>query len=929
MLPIFLALFGVYSYLDEIEIVSRDKAINLQEQILIQLRKKEDTPEYFRFLFEQVFEFIEKDRPKRLEYALNDMRRCFPGLFKIYVVDSHGNLNKKLSEANSSEYILKKLYKSLVHPTNDLIEINRTLLLSFIGKGVVLDILWKNGYKTRITEVSNSGEKHWFCSRTTIEGGLFVHIKETPDWADLAIKDKIRTYLKIKGTQFIQVGKYSPGDTLPSAPVSDALMKFQGTSNQSFQYDNSLIYVTRLKSGSLLWISFIRNSFEVSRYPRYIATFLAIALFIFLARISAKIHFGGAKLFFSIKWRLVCLFFYASLLPLLIMFSVVWKYLAKEYDFQMTQNFETAEKTLRNIDLSFPLLRLSLEKKVYKNINNLLYSNESELIQTNLHLKKLAKKLSIDRLFLFDKNGHPQISCSGTYEDKPVEKGSARLIGELSRAIICHLNQEDASISDNLNIEMLNAIGGINFMSMITRRLGKLDEIKIGSDVSWVMFKTIYDTNEKVTYMLVLFWEKFKLEKNYLKYCMKSPKKIPKGIKVIASEDYINTRMESKVKRASEKSFFSSSLSKKAYSFISWLEIWQTTIKRKIYDHGRAYFFTGIKPKEIKAFYLLALQDDFQIREKLARLKKLLLIFAFLCIIISTFIGTLLSQKLINPIESLGTGVKLIENKQFRFQIPIIESDELGKLTEMFNQMVENLEELNIAVKVQNQLFPKAVLKIGEYSVFGRSRSASQLGGDYFDYFSFKDRYLLAVIGDVTGHGIPAALVMAMAKAIVHERVHTGDNLYDIIQILNATIFRNLNKEMLMTVGFILIDSITHETLYINCGHPYPFCRKTDGSIRMVENSGGILGLRENVQIRGKTIILEKGDKLIFYTDGMVESLSEKPNLSNYDIFQEYLFSRPILNAELACDDYIENHPHILTGRALPDDLTVLQIERG
>ncbi|MBF0409420.1 MAG: SpoIIE family protein phosphatase [Candidatus Riflebacteria bacterium] len=943
LFPVLLTLYGTMSYLEEVEQESRNKAISQQEQILLRLRKNEETHEYLSVLLAKIHYFLINRSYKKLDFALADLHKRFPGMVKLYLVDSDGEVRKELSEPNAPEYLLKKLHYCVFQPTNEMLLANRKLFQSFIGSEVMIEHLWKAN-SARIVPSSSGNERRWFFFRISERGAVFAHIKEVENWSDLAMKDRIRSYLQRKGHPYFQIGITPIGSTMPSAPVSTALVNHQKKSRNSFQFENMLVYVARLKSSSLLWIAFSRKKYEVTHNLQNLIYVLSIVIFLLLSYVSAKFNFNGAKIFFSIKWRLIALFFYASLLPLLIIFSVVWKYLAKEYDFSKTRCFETAEQILRNIDLSFPLLRISLQKEIYEHTSFLNYNYLKDTKKTENLLKNLANKLTADKIYLFDAKGNTVYAVSGVENLLPpdmenpreniVDRSTTKAIAEVSSAIIGKLNLDESNFKMLNSIETLSVVTGINLLHSFAKAIGRLEEFKVGSDVSWIMFSTIKDDSNKITHMLVFFWDKHQLEKTYLEYFLKRKNKLSGNVKIIAADtEYLSASASANIIESTSKSessgyFFSRNLSKKANSFIPWIDIWQTTINRILYDSSHTYFFTGIKPKEIKYYYLLALQNDHPVRKRISSLKKYLFAFAFGCIIISVFIGKLLSEKLLKPIDNLGSGVKAIENKNFRFKVPVIESDELGTLTEMFNSMLGNLEEVNLARKVQKQLFPDSPLKLGKYCVNGKSLSATELGGDYFDYFSYKDRYLFAVIGDVTGHGVPAALVMAMAKAVVNERLFSGDTLTEIIPILNATLLRNLKKKILMTATFFSIDTLNDEILYYNCGHPFPFLRKSDGSLQMIENAGLIMGLREKFPLFPKKVSLEKGDRIILYTDGMVESFPPVSSLSNFDVFQDYLATRPILNSEKACDDYINNHPHVLSLQPLPDDFSILQIEK-
>lgn len=238
--------------------------------------------------------------------------------------------------------------------------------------------------------------------------------------------------------------------------------------------------------------------------------------------------------------------------------------------------------------------------------------------------------------------------------------------------------------------------------------------------------------------------------------------------------------------------------------------------------------------------------------------------------------------------------------------------------------------ESKTASLVQDQLLPAEELRFAEYAAFGISRSASALGGDYFDYFVIKDRYLLVLIGDATGHGVPAALAMAIGKATVLMGIENNLLPAELIEAMNKILFKALRRKLMMTAALLWIDTETHEFEYRNCGHPYPYLYTADGTIGQMSASGLFLGTKASYSpsqpLRG---IMKRGEKILFYSDGLIESLPVENSEDAYAVFNDYLRERPKLPAKEACRDIIDNHPFFKLGQPQPDDFTVLMIERS
>jgi len=231
---------------------------------------------------------------------------------------------------------------------------------------------------------------------------------------------------------------------------------------------------------------------------------------------------------------------------------------------------------------------------------------------------------------------------------------------------------------------------------------------------------------------------------------------------------------------------------------------------------------------------------------------------------------------------------------------------------------------------VQEQLLPGNELVFNGYRVFGVSRSANELGGDYFDYFVVKDRYLLVIIGDVTGHGIPSALAMAIGKATVLLGLENGFKPEKLVESINSVLFNALRRKLMMTAAMLWIDTETHEFEYRNCGHPYPYIFKENGSIEHLASSGLFLGTKAVYRSAPPRLgSLESGERILFYTDGLIESIPATKEQDAFILFRDYLSLRPKLPVVEACSDIIDHHPHFLSGKEQPDDFTVLLVERS
>jgi len=172
---------------------------------------------------------------------------------------------------------------------------------------------------------------------------------------------------------------------------------------------------------------------------------------------------------------------------------------------------------------------------------------------------------------------------------------------------------------------------------------------------------------------------------------------------------------------------------------------------------------------------------------------------------------------------------------------------------------------------------------------------------------------------------------MAMSKSLVNYLGNRKTPAIEIIIALDELISVQLKKQLIMTLGLVEIDPGTHQIAYFNCGHPFPFHRRSNGKHEEIECVGPPLGyFRKNMLKRPANPRLEPGERIVLFTDGPFEAM-QRPHsaISGYDLFREYLDGRPALPLEESCRDALDQHPFLTTGAPLPDDFTVVMIERA
>jgi phosphoserine phosphatase RsbU/P len=264
--------------------------------------------------------------------------------------------------------------------------------------------------------------------------------------------------------------------------------------------------------------------------------------------------------------------------------------------------------------------------------------------------------------------------------------------------------------------------------------------------------------------------------------------------------------------------------------------------------------------------------------------------------LISILIGITISRRITQSVHDIYLGTKALQKGDLDYQIPVRRHDQLGFVAHSFNQMTSSIgklliesaekkrleNELEIAREVQATLFPKQLPHSRGLSIFGGCEAAQTISGDYYDFIVENETCLHVIVGDISGKGISAALLMANIQAVMRNQLMSfrqesreamETRMAEVIHQLNQQIYRNSPSEKYATLFLGRYEADTRNFTYCNAGHLPPLLIN-NGTIRHLEVCGPVVGLLEHTNFSGKTIQLCPGDLLIIYTDGVTEAVN-------------------------------------------------------
>lgn len=253
---------------------------------------------------------------------------------------------------------------------------------------------------------------------------------------------------------------------------------------------------------------------------------------------------------------------------------------------------------------------------------------------------------------------------------------------------------------------------------------------------------------------------------------------------------------------------------------------------------------------------------------------------------------------------------------------------ENARLIKEEQEFLKVQQELRLAYEIQMNLLPETSPEIDGYEIFGISIPAKEVGGDYFDFISIGCNKMAFCIGDISGKGMPAALLMSNLQASVRGQTLAKSNVKDCMRKINSMLFHNTPPEKFSTFFYGILDSENHKITYSNAGHNYPFLFSKKEGIVQLEEGDIVLGCMEGFQFKENSVDIGPGDLMFLYSDGITEAIDENEEELGEEEMIKIIVENPDLSLkELAVKiiDRVKLH----SGKNLQyDDMTLVLIKR-
>jgi sigma-B regulation protein RsbU (phosphoserine phosphatase) len=312
--------------------------------------------------------------------------------------------------------------------------------------------------------------------------------------------------------------------------------------------------------------------------------------------------------------------------------------------------------------------------------------------------------------------------------------------------------------------------------------------------------------------------------------------------------------------------------------------------------------------------------------------------------IVCWIIGVTMTRTITGTVHHLYEGTQRVMEGQFSHRMLVAGKDQLAEVGTSFNRMTAHIEqlvtvakekermqsELEIAREVQNQLYPRLESRSTHLRVAAVCRPARTVSGDYFDYTFVREGQVALAIGDVSGKGISAALLMASLQSSLRtqlQQASANPSTSHIVSQMNGHLCASSTPDKFATFCLCFYDEASSELMYTNAGHVPPVLVR-QGVARRLDVNGTVVGAFPNMNYGESRLRLESGDVLAWFTDGLTEPESEFGEMFGDDRVVDLLAKNAHHNEQRIVDIVIEAARQWTGSIDLQDDITLMIARR-
>jgi serine phosphatase RsbU (regulator of sigma subunit)/predicted ester cyclase len=234
-------------------------------------------------------------------------------------------------------------------------------------------------------------------------------------------------------------------------------------------------------------------------------------------------------------------------------------------------------------------------------------------------------------------------------------------------------------------------------------------------------------------------------------------------------------------------------------------------------------------------------------------------------------------------------------------------------------------QELQVAQRIQRELLPEATPELDGWQIAAYYGPAREVGGDFYDFLELEDGRLGLVVGDATGKGMPAALVMATTRGMLRAVAQSLDSPGEVLARVNDALYPDIPSEMFVTCFYAILDPRSRHLIYANAGHDMTYHRRRNGDAEELRARGMPLGLMPEMSYEEKETILQAGEAALLYSDGLVEAHNPKGEMFGFPRLQALVAEH---GEEQSLGEFLLKELSAFTGQEWEqeDDITLLTL---
>lgn len=678
------------------------------------------------------------------------------------------------------------------------------------------------------------------------------------------------------------------------------------------------------------------KTLESEELPEWLFVMIALVVIIFLAIAGPglKVASGSLSSLVSLRKQLFLLFFLANIVPIIILSSICNDYLRQYEDFLKIKFTHESMVYLQQIDESFAseyTFQLRKMTKIVKYLQEKLACTPVSPLLIEDVIKKQSP--SPYRLTIVGTQTIEIGSELGVFRNGVLEPASGVLpkhveavdtimnvFDKMGKCYLSMINNEEIPANTMLKVELITdsitQFKPINIFHGFLSADNNFWEWGMGKNSFPVYVKLIkFADKQMFDYLFLYFFMTNDLQKNFLNREFYNLNRNDLGLNLVFIDDSLNFSLPLEARDEP-------SLKKIAQHLTDFGSIDFATC----YLDGEEYLVTGLKCSALSFYNLIGLYPAKELERKKWEKFRLFAGSILFSLLASLAMGLFVSGIYLYPIEELQKGVVAFQRREFKYRLEDLGNDEFGSLSRLFNETLEDFEELQVAEIVQKKLLPDCTNKwqTGCLTISKFSSSSSQLGGDYIDFFGNGENEIL-VFGDVAGKGVAASLVMAFVKSCILRLNKFYENPGMVLKQINSAFFDSKcgKSRKAMSLQYLVLNGKIGEIKLANAGHCFPILINESGKIKTIDLPSYPLGSSKKGMVSEVCLFLNPNEKLVLYSGGFFIN----PELS-YDLFLDLIKKGSSIDENqflIEIESYLERR----NASDLSDDATIIIIQRN